>query len=186
MTVTNGEQPFYTDVIFRTKYCPNITVPKNIKNTDELKSYLFEKEIDIVEMYEIYFLDDLIKFELFKVFSNDVNVKKCKSCNHYFVPKGRTDTEYCNRINVGETKPCNEIGATKIYKESRKENIIYQEYNSAYKKYHSRVRNGKMTKSDFFMWSENAGKLRDEYINLQDKAREFKHKLAEIPVRYFI
>jgi len=143
-----------------------------------------EKEINIVEMYEIYFLDDLIKFELFKFFSNDINIKKCKYCGHYFVPKGRTDTEYCNRINIGETKPCNEIGATKTYKDSRKGNIIYQEYTAAYKKYHSRVRNGKMTKRDFFIWSENAGKLRDMYMNSQDRDQEFKQKLAEIPVNY--
>jgi hypothetical protein len=180
----NGKQPFYTDVIFRTKYCPNTTIPKTIKSTDELKNHFLEKEIDIVEMYGIYFLDDLIKFELFKVFNNDVNVKKCKCCGHYFVPKGRIDTEYCNRINVGETKPCNEIGATKTYKESKRGNIIYHEYTAAYKKYHSRVRNGKMTKYKFFIWSENARELRDEYINLQDKFEEFNQKLDEIPVMY--
>jgi hypothetical protein len=40
-----------------------------------------------------------------------------------------------------------------------------------------------MTKYEFFIWSENARELRDQYMNSQDNFEEFKRKLGEIPIK---
>jgi hypothetical protein len=113
--------PYYTNTDFKARFVPNRIIPKNI----DAKDFVIQNDVEIVEMYAIDSIDNLIKFELLKMISSGVNIKKCKYCGHYFIPKGRTDTEYCNRVYVGETKTCNEIGPTKTYKESRKENIIH-------------------------------------------------------------
>ena len=88
-------------------------------------------------------IDDLIRFELLKMVSNGVLVKKCESCGKYFVPTGRIDTVYCNRLYKETERMCAEIGFIRKYKDKVKDDPIYTAYNKAYKHNNSRCVTGR-------------------------------------------
>ena len=139
---------------FQTSLAPDILpIPKGI---NKIKSALLEKKADVVEMVNIETIDNLIGYELFHMLKQDLVIRKCKYCDEYFIVRGRSDTEYCDRIKKGESKPCNIVGAIKIYWDGKKDDSIHNEFQKAYKRNHSRRRTGTMSASDFFHWSEDA------------------------------
>ena len=108
-----------------------------------------------MNIYQALYLYQYDPFDFLLLFKS-LPIRKCKYCNEYFIIRGRSDTEYCNRIKPGESKPCSIIGATKTYWDGKKDNAIHNEFQKAYKRNHSRRRTGTMSASDFFTWSEEA------------------------------
>ena len=178
------DRKYYTANELHSKFLPDKIIPPDIKSEERLKQFILEKAIDIVEMYQIDNIDDLIRFELLNLISSDILIKECQYCGYFFVPKGRTDTKYCDRINVGEEKPCNEIGAMKVYKSDKIGNPINELYQASYNRFYSRVRTNKMKKNDFRIWSEKASALKAWYIDAPDKKDEFSEKLYKLGVIY--
>ncbi len=74
----------------------------------------FDFESDVI-IYPLETMDDVIRFDIMQMLANKIKFKPCKCCGHYFVPGGRTNSEYCDRIMPGETRPCNEFGALKTF-----------------------------------------------------------------------
>ena len=128
----------------------------------KIKSTLLEHKVDVVEMVEIETFDDLLGYGLHHTLKTELPIRKCKHCGEYFFVRGRSDTEYCDRKKPGKSKPCNIIGATRNYWESKADDPVYTEFQKAYKRNHSRRRVGTMTPSEFFEWSEEARRLRGE------------------------
>lgn len=158
--VKKGEKPYFIGHTFQSEFLPaNIKVPNDGESLDWNLNY---EKYGIVQMYKIESIDDLIRFELLHLVNQKILIKKCKYCGHYFVPRGRSDTEYCNRVYVGETRSCKEIGAMQNYKAKIAGDKINEAYNKAYKRNNSRVRNKKMSQSDFLKWSEQARKMRND------------------------
>lgn len=159
----NGDnEPYYINTPFSTRFVPllnGVPVLENISPGD-----ITAKNLEIVEMYEINDIDGLIRFELLKMVSGGVVVKKCANCGQYFVPVGRIDALYCNRIykESENNRTCAEIGSMLKYKDKIKNDPIYTAYNKVYKRNNSRVRNKIMTQADFLSWSEEARRLRDD------------------------
>ena len=119
------------------------------------------KEPEIVELYSINFLPDLCRFEFIKMIEHNIFIRKCKNCDHFFIPRGRADTEYCNRQYKETGRRCNEIGAMIRYERNVAENPILTAHKKAYRRFNSRVRNKKMTQTEFLQWSNEASKKRD-------------------------
>ena len=126
--------------------------------------------------------DDLIALELFHTVTEKLPIKKCRCCGEYFVPSGRSDSEYCSRISLGENKRCAQIGAMRTFKGKYAENPIYAEYNRAYKRNHSRLRNGKLYDEEFRDWSAAARRARDEFINENKTVEQFRLRLTELEI----
>lgn len=104
----------------------------------------------------------LMRFELMKMITQGVMVKKCENCKRYFIPNGRSDIEYCTRaLSDQPDKTCQSIGALKKHQEKVQKNPIHKEYSKAYKRNHSRVRVGTMTQAEFLEWSDEARAKRD-------------------------
>jgi len=161
----NNEEnkPFYTNSPFKTRFVPLLNgeaVPENFSAGD-----ISGNNLEVVEMYEIDGINDLIRFELLKMVSSGVLVKRCENCGYYFVPAGRIDTVYCYRLYKDSDRTCAEIGSIKKYKDKVKDDPVYTAYNKAYKRNNSRVRNRKMKQGEFLSWSEEARRLRDECYN---------------------
>lgn len=119
---------------------------------------------EIVELYEINTIKDLLRFEFLKMVENDILIKKCKNCGHFFIPKRRADAEYCDRIFRGTGKMCSEVGAMRRYEKKVAEDPVWTAYKKAYRRLNSRTRAKKMTQSEFLKWSEQASKKRDECL----------------------
>ena len=167
---------YYTKNDLISQYRPNKLITPNV----DLKDFILQNNIDIVQMYNITTVDDLIRFELLSLVDNDVNIKKCKHCGNFFVPIGRLDTIYCNRINKGEAKPCNEIGAMEALKDKRKDNPVAQACDSVYQRFYSARRNNRMGKSDFNNLSIDISRLRDEYLDKPYEIEGFNDKLQQL------
>jgi len=123
--------------------------------------YGLVKEPEIAQLYSIDFIPDLCRFEFIKMIEHDIFIKKCKNCEHFFIPRGRADTEYCNRLYKDTGRKCNEIGAMIRYEKNVAENPILNAHKKAYRRFNSRVRNKKMTQTEFLQWSTEASKKRD-------------------------
>ncbi len=149
-------------------------------NLGTVKALLLENNSRLLAEYEINTPDDLIALELFNTVKGDLPVKKCRCCGEYFVPSGRSDSEYCSRISLGEDKRCAEIGAMRTFKGKFAENPIYAEYNKAYKRNHSRLRNGKLYDEEFRDWSAMARQTRDEFIRENKSVEQFRLRLMEL------
>jgi len=134
----------------------------NDATSDKIKAMFLEKGPEIIEAYTIDSIDALIRFELFSTLKTGLQIKKCRNCGDYFVPYGRSDAEYCDYRFGDDGKSCNEVGAVRYYKRKHADDPIYLEYYKAYKRYNNRVRYGRMTKEEFFAWSEEARQKRDD------------------------
>ena len=113
-----AEIKFYIDDVMKDK--KGSLTQRFVKRGEESK--LFDFEFDSyfdyeneVITYPLETMDDVIRFDMMQMLVNKVRFKPCKCCGHYFIPGGRVNSEYCDRIMPGETKPCNEIGALKTF-----------------------------------------------------------------------
>lgn len=109
-------------------------------------------------------LIDIYRFIISQYFKNDVRFKICKSCNKYFAVVGNSKAEYCNRLIVGSTKTCRQIGAMRLYESKKLENPIQKEYTKAYKTRNARIRYGTITRGEFEGWSKEARVMRDKAL----------------------
>lgn len=149
-------------------------------NIGTIKASLIDNPTSVSAEYDIDTPDDLIALEMFHTVKENLPIKKCGCCLEYFVPIGRSDSEYCSRISPGEDKKCAQIGAMKTFKKKFQENPIYIEYNRAYKRNHSKLRSGKLYDSEFKEWSAAARDLRDKYIENDMDIEEFKQELKKL------
>ena len=96
---------------------------------------------------------------------NITELKICRHCNLPFIPKGRADSAYCDRIANGETKPCNEIGALNVFKSNHENDEIFKAYQKSYRRMDSRKRMKTISPEEFKAWSKQARGLRKDCYN---------------------
>lgn len=138
---------------------------------------------EVEQFYEISSVEDLFRFEFTRMIEHDLFIKRCKNCGHFFIPRGRADTEYCGRIFGDNEKKCNEIGAMLRYDRKVAENPILEAHKKAYRRFHSRTRTKKMTQNEFLKWSEEASRKRDECLGGMLSFEEFVAWLEQDRVR---
>ena len=145
--------------------------------------YGVTKPPEIVELYEIDTIKDLLRFEFIKMIEHNIFIKKCKNCDRFFIPRRRADAEYCERI-FGETnRKCSEVGATLRYEKKVAKNPILDAHKKAYRRFNSRTRLKKMTQSEFLKWSVEASRKRDECLAGELPFEEFIEWLEQGRVR---
>lgn len=147
-----------------------------------VKTVFTEQESELLEEYEIHTPDDMISLELFYAVKGQLPVKKCRCCGEFFVPTGRSDCEYCSRINPVDGQRCSGVGAMKSYKKSHGDDPVYIEYNKAYKRMHSKYRNAKLYDWEFKNWSKKARELRDRCQREGLSAEQYVIMLEEIEI----
>lgn len=168
-----GKSPYYTENYFTSTFEPSKIFIKKYENKDNIINEFKNKTVEIVETFILNNNDDLIRFELIQVIKNNIKINKCNLCNNYFIPLGRTDTLYCNRIYKNQNKTCEQIGARLKYIEKNKENPIHIQYEKAYRRMYSKQRRNVISKNQFFNWTEKAKNLRNKCINNEISFDEF-------------
>ena len=98
--------------------------------------------------------------ELLEVLRHQVNIIPCRNCGKLFIPK-RINSDYCPRIFTADGKTCAEIGYTRTFHMSMKNDDLLLAYTKAYKAHYARmtkprkrVRN--MTREEFSVWYREA------------------------------
>lgn len=147
---------------------------------DELQQAILQDNAQVFEMYQFVNLDELLGFELTQMALHKCNVRQCAYCGGWFIPEGRADSKYCNRIPTGETKPCCEIGAFRKRAELVKTDPIYIAYTAAVKRMSKRKRqSGGLTEAQYRDWAWQAEEKRDQCLNGEMNLSKFNTWLDE-------
>ena len=119
-----------------------------------------------------YFIEctDIIQtllIELLEIAKLNIEIKKCRNCDKFFVPDNRSDEIYCSNI-YENGKTCKEIGHFKVQQKKIQENDDLRIYRNVYQKLLLRTRRNpsntkyardfEFFKDDNNKWKENISK----------------------------
>jgi hypothetical protein len=141
------------------------------------------ENMEVREVYDINSIHDWYRYEFISLIKGDILFKKCQCCGRFFIPSGRSDSEYCDRINVEYGKPCKEIGATLAFAKRHENDEIHQAYTKAYRRMDSRKRTHYISKKEFTEWSKTARQKRTACQNGEITLEEFQAWLDESKCR---
>ena len=182
------DNPIYTGgALWNTRFAPfpqipgELLVQDSFTNIDVKKvlKYIQKNNVEIRQVHEITTMEGLIVFELLSLLDKGAAIKKCRYCGNYFVPQGRSDAVFCERVAKGETKPCRFIGSLKLHKAAKADNPVHEAHTKAYRRMNSKCRTKRITQNEFFTWSEEARTKRDACLNGELPFAEFQVWLDE-------
>jgi hypothetical protein len=164
---SKGEQPLYFET---DTFSSRMVISEEISTDGDfsiknLADKLKKQKPKIAEMTVLPTGWALMRFELMKMISQGISIRKCANCGRYFILDGRSDIEYCSRPLADQPgKTCQDVGALNKYMDKVHADPIRKEFHKAYKRNHSRVRVGTMTQAEFLEWSDEAREKRDQCI----------------------
>ena len=164
---SKGEQPLYFET---DTFSSRLVISREVStdadfSIEELADKLKKQTPQIAEMTVLPTGWALMRFEMMKMISLGVPIRKCANCGRYFILDGRSDIEYCSRPLADQPgKTCQDVGALNKYMDKVHADPIRKEFHKAYKRNHSRVRVGTMTQAEFLEWSDEAREKRDQCI----------------------
>ena len=143
----------------------------NAEGSDTLNTFQFQPQsmsfevIDCKVFAEVLYprdIYDLIDFHVRECVKREVRMRVCKNCLRYFAVTGKASTEYCDRICDSKGRTCREMGAINTWTQRKQGDEMFKEYRREYKKRFARINAGKLTKSAFYAWSEEARRKKED------------------------
>ena len=122
---------------------------------------------------------DLIDFHVRECVKREVRMRVCKNCLRYFAVTGKASMEYCGRICDSKGRTCREMGAINTWTQRKQGDEVFKEYRREYKKRFARINAGRLTKSAFYAWSEEARKRKEGCDSGVISPEEFSRWLKE-------
>ena len=160
----------------------------NAEGGDTLNTFQFQPQtmnfevIDHKIFAEVLYprdIYDLIDFHVRECVKREVRMRVCKNCLRYFAVTGKASTEYCDRVCDSKGRTCREIGAINTWTQRKQGDEVFKEYRREYKKRFARINAGKLTKSVFYAWSEEARKKKEDCDSGVISPEEFSQWLKE-------
>ena len=160
----------------------------NAEGGDTLNTFRFQPQtmnfevIDRKIFAEVLYprdIYDLIDFHVRECVKREVRMRVCKNCLRYFAVTGKASTEYCGRICDSKGRTCREMGAINTWTQRKQGDEVFKEYRREYKKRFARINAGRLTKSAFYAWSEEARKKKEDCDNGTITPEEFSRWLKE-------
>ncbi|MBQ9543280.1 DUF6076 domain-containing protein [Ruminococcus sp.] len=127
--------------------------------------------------YSVSTLHDMLELEFTKMLEYGTRLHKCKICGRYFIVKGNYVSDFCNRIRVGQTRTCQQIGAQRKYDEKLKTDEATALFRKYYKRYYARTKVNQIKPDKFREWNYRACEMRDRCQNGEITAVEFEEWL---------
>lgn len=136
---------------------------------------VIKRPLIIEEGYAVQTVSDIAMLELSKMIALNMRVRRCAFCKKLFIPKGKHNTRYCNRIPEGYTQTCQTLGASRNYAEKMQKENADALYRKMYKRLHQRKQKGAMTEKAFKKWQGDAqyqlGRCKNGEITLEEMKR---------------
>ena len=160
----------------------------NAEGGDTLNTFQFQPQtmnfevIDHKIFAEVLYprdIYDLIDFHVRECVKREVRMRVCKNCLRYFAVTGKASTEYCDRVCDSKGRTCREIGAINTWTQRKQGDEVFKEYRREYKKRFARINAGRLTKSAFYAWSEEARKKKEDCDNGTITPEDFSRWLKE-------
>ena len=105
---------------------------------------------------------DLIDYHLRECLKREIKMRVCKNCGRLFAVTGHGGVEYCDRPFDEKGRTCKEIGAFRVWEKSKSEDEVFKVYRREYKKRFAWIRAGKISRDEFYTWSEKAREKKTE------------------------
>lgn len=105
---------------------------------------------------------DLIDYHLRECLKREIKMRRCKNCGRLFAVIGHGGTEYCDRPADDKGRTCKEIGAFRVWEKSKSTDEAFKVFRREYKKRFAWIKAERITKDEFYDWSERAREKRDE------------------------
>ena len=160
----------------------------NAEGGDTLNTFQFQPQtmnfevIDHKVFAEVLYpkdIYDLIDFHVRECVKREVKMRVCKNCLRYFAVTGKASTEYCGRVCDSKGRTCREMGAINTWTQRKQGDEMFKEYRREYKKRFARINAGRLTKSAFYAWSEEARKKKEDCDSGVITTEEFSRWLKE-------
>jgi hypothetical protein len=124
--------------------------------TADTAEYLSRADLRLYEAYEVCSIADMAYLEIYQMILANTAIKKCALCGKYFVMKGDYITKYCDRRAKGKKQTCQHLGSSRDFRERKAKSPAHVEYMKAYKRNHSRIKYGMISKEKFNEWQVEA------------------------------
>jgi uncharacterized OB-fold protein len=170
----------YTSTSFNTHLMP---VGVHAFNHLDVVNKIIDENMPVREVYDINSVQDWFRYEFMYLAKGNVLYKQCKNCGRFFIPSGRSDSEYCERIDTASGKTCKEVGAINTFAKKHENDEIHQAYTKAYRRMDSRKRTMYISKKEFSEWSKTAREKRKLCEEGQITLEEFQTWLDESKCR---
>lgn len=105
---------------------------------------------------------DLIDYHLRECLKREIKMRVCKNCRRLFAVTGHGGVEYCDRPFDEKGRTCKEIGAFRVWEKSKSKDEVFKVYRREYKKRFAWIKAGKITKDEFYDWSEKVREKKAE------------------------
>lgn len=105
---------------------------------------------------------DLVDYHLRECLKREIKMRVCKNCGRLFAVTGHGGVEYCDRPFDEKGRTCKEIGAFRVWEKSKSEDEVFKIYRREYKKRFAWIGAGKISKDEFYAWSEKARERKAE------------------------
>ena len=160
----------------------------NAEGGDTLNTFQFQPQTMSFEVIDnkifaevLYPKDiyDLIDFYVRECVKREVRMRVCKNCLRYFAVTGKASTEYCGRVCDRKGRTCREMGAINTWTQRKQGDEVFKEYRREYKKRFARINAGRLTKSAFYAWSEEARRKKEDCDGGVISPDEFSRWLKE-------
>ena len=160
----------------------------NAEGGDTLNTFQFQPQtmnfevIDRKIFAEVLYprdIYDIIDFHVRECVKREVKMRVCKNCLRYFAVTGKASTEYCGRVCDSKGRTCREMGAINTWTQRKQGDEVFKEYRREYKKRFARINAGRLTKSAFYAWSEEARKRKEDCDSGVITPEEFSQWLKE-------
>ncbi len=170
----------YTSTSFNTHLMP---VGIHKFNHEDVVNKIIDENMAVREVYDMNSVQDWFRYEFMYLAKGNVLYKQCKNCSRFFIPSGRSDSEYCDRMDAASGKTCKEVGAINTFAKKHENDEIHQAYTRAYRRMDSRKRTMYISKKEFTEWSKKAREKRKLCEEGQLSLEEFQAWLDESKCR---
>ncbi|MGN0291443.1 MAG: DUF6076 domain-containing protein [Lachnospiraceae bacterium] len=170
----------YTSTSFNTHLMP---VGLHKFNHLDVVNRIIDENMAVREVCDMNSVQDWFRYEFMYLAKGNVLYKQCKNCGRFFIPSGRSDSEYCERIDTASGKTCKEVGAINTFVKKHENDEIHQAYTKAYRRMDSRKRTMYISKKEFTEWSKTAREKRKLCEDGQISLEEFQAWLDESKCR---
>jgi hypothetical protein len=167
--ILNNSKDFELDYL-SASFSSSINTDYDMRNllaeekSGKLINAIKKQNIKFTEMYDFDSVEEMLCFEMVQAALAEVKVKRCEHCGKYFIPSGRADSVYCDRIMPGETEPCKKIGAGRKRDEKVNATPAAKLYTAALKRMSKRKASGSLSKKEFRKWNLEATQKRDDCL----------------------
>ncbi len=107
---------------------------------------------------------DLLALEIITAIECGRPLKKCENCGQYFIPSGRSDSVYCERVGK-DGFSCKKIGAHTKYRKNSRADDVKKLYDKITKHNRYLKSKGAIFESDYNRWMKTASSMYTDFKN---------------------